>query len=69
MYKAVDFHLLALRFVSDSFFTNNMIEKLDSAAFSHDYIVFGDLDSNFLTIFVNNVGLISIYLFDINLDG
>ena len=41
-----------------------MIEKLDSAIFSDDYFVFGDL----VTFFLNDIGLNGISLDNINLD-
>ena len=66
--KAIDSYLLALKFVSDWFVTNNMIEKLDSIVFSDDYIIFGDLDSDFFTYFVNDIGFTSIFHFNISLD-
>ena len=46
-----------------------MIENFDSAVFSDDYIVLGDLDSNFVKLFINDIGLNSISLFNINLDN
>ena len=48
--KAVENFLLALKFVPDRFVTSMMIKKLDTAVFSNDYIVFGDLDSDFVTL-------------------
>ena len=45
-----------------------MIEKLYKAAFSSDYMVFGDLDSHFVTFFSNDIVLNSITLDNINLD-
>ena len=59
--KAVDSYVLS-HFVPYWFVTNNMIEKLDIAVFSDDYIVFFDLDSAFVTFFINNKGLNSIFL-------
>ena len=47
---------------------NKMIEKLDIALFSNGYTVFGDLNSNFVTFFSNDLGLNSIFLDNINLD-
>ena len=55
--KAVDCYLLTLKFVPDWFVTNNMIEKLDSTMFSDDCIVFSDQDSDFVTFFINDMGL------------
>ena len=46
-----------------------MIEKLDSAKFSDDYFVFGNLDSDFVTFFINDVVFNSISFDSINLDG
>ena len=45
--KAVGSYLLPLKFAPDFFFFffTNMIEKLDNAVFSHDYIVIGNLQS------------------------
>ena len=40
--KVVDSRLLALRFVADWFATGRIIEKLDSAVFSNNYVPFGD---------------------------
>ena len=45
----VDSYLLALKFVPDWFLTGNMDEKRDTAVFYIDYIVFGKLDSDFVT--------------------
>ena len=39
-----------------------MIGKLDNAIFFNDYIVFGDIDSDFVTFFINDIGLNSISL-------
>ena len=44
-----------------------MMEKIDSAVFSDDYIIFGDRDFEFVTFFVDDIGLNSISLFNINL--
>ena len=46
--KAVDSHLLALKFVPDWFVTNKMIKKLDNAVLSNDDEMFGDIMSGFL---------------------
>ena len=45
-----------------------MIEKLDNAIFSNDYIVFGDLDSDFVAFFSSGIGVNSLTLANINLD-
>ena len=62
--KAVNCCLLALQFVPDWFVMNKMMEKLDSAVFSNDYIAFGD--SDFVTFFSRHVGLNNIGLNNIN---
>ena len=46
-----------------------MIEKLDSAVLSDDYIVFGNLVSDFVKFFVSDIGLSSVSLFNINLNN
>ena len=66
--KAVDNFLLALKLVPDWYVTSNIIEKLDNSVFSNDEIVFGDLDSDFVTLFGNDRELSSITLDNINLD-
>ena len=48
--NAVDTYLLAFKFVPDWFATSKMIEKL-TAVFYNVYIVFGDLESDFVTLF------------------
>ena len=49
--KAVDSCVLALKCVRDWFIMSKMIEKLDNAVFSNDYIDFGGLDSDFVIFF------------------
>ena len=44
-----------------------MTEKLECAVLSNDYIFFGDLDSDFITFFSEDIGLKSITLDNINL--
>ena len=44
------------------------METLDSAVFSNEYIVFGDLDSDFVTLFSKDIGFNSIALDNIYLD-
>ena len=65
--KAVDSCLLASKFVPDWFVKNEIIEKPDSAIFCDDYIVFGKLDSDFVTFFSKDIDLNSITLANINL--
>ena len=60
--KAVDSYLLAVKFNPDWFVLSTMIEKLDSAVFSDKYVVFGDLESHFVTIFSRDVVFDSISL-------
>ena len=63
--KAVGFYLLALKNVPDWFLTNKMIEILDNAVFSNEYIVFCDMS----TFFSNDIGLNSTNLNNIKLDN
>ena len=60
--KAVDSYLPALKFVPDWFVPSKIIEKLDHSVFSNDDIVFGDIDSDIVTFFSNDIGLNSISL-------
>ena len=66
--KAVDSCLLALKFVPDLFVTTKMIEQVDSVLFYNDYMVFGDLGSDFVTFFSEDIGLNSITFVNFNLD-
>ena len=45
-----------------------MIEELDSALLSDEYIVFGDLDSDFVIFHSKDIGLNSVTLDNNNLD-
>ena len=65
--KAVDFNLLALKFVPDYFVTNKMIEKLDSAFLQWLYKL-GDLYSDFVTFFSEDLDHNIIIFDNINLD-
>ena len=54
-YKTVHSYLLALKFVSDWFVPDKIMENLDNTAFSNDCIIFSDIKLmpliyNFLTI-------------------
>ena len=67
--KAVDSYLLILKLIPDWFVTSKMIEKLDHALYSNVDIVFGDVDSDIVTFFSNDIVLNSINLKNnINLD-
>ena len=66
--NAVDSCLQALKFVPDWFVTSKVIEELDSAVFSNDYIVFGDLNSDFGTFFSSYIGLNSMTPDNVGLD-
>ena len=48
--------------------TSEITEKLDNAVFPNDDIVFGDIDTDFVTFFWNDIALNSINLTIINLD-
>ena len=66
--KNVNSCLLALKFVPDWSVVNEMIAKLDIVVFFNDYIIFGDLDFDFVTLFGSDIGLYSINLDNTNLD-
>ena len=59
--KAVDAYMLALKFVSDWFVTNKMLEKLDGAVFSTADIVFRDVNPNIAT-FLPVLWTLTIYI-------
>ena len=47
---------------------SKMIKKLDNGVLSNDDLSFGDIDSDTVTFFSNDIGLNSINLNNINLD-
>ena len=57
--KAVDSHLLTFKLVTDWIVTNKMI--------INDWYVFGDLNSDFATVFSRDIDLNSIAIDNINL--
>ena len=71
--KAVKAFLPALKFVPDWFVTSKIIKKLDDALFVNDDIIFMNKDSNNITFFGGDIGVLSvdldkIYLDDVNFD-
>ena len=66
--KAVVAYLPALKLVSNQFFTNKMLKKLDGAVFSNNKKVFADVESNVVIFFRNNMDLNYIHLNSINFD-
>ena len=66
--KVVDICLPTLNFLPDCFVTNEMLEKLDNIAFSIDDIDLNDADCDNVTLFSNDIGLVTIDLNNINID-
>ena len=66
--KAADSCLPKKKIVPDWFTKSKMIEKLDNTVISNDDIVFGDIDSDIVTFFSNDIGLNSVNLNKITLD-
>ena len=60
--KVVDAFLPTLKFVSDRFITNKMLEKLFAIVFSNDNIVFVNEDSDNVTFLVMIMVLIILTL-------
>ena len=68
--KAVNSHLLVLKFVPDWFIISNKIEKLDNSVFSSHDVIFGVLDYDLVTFFGYDIDLNSINLNNVHLaDG
>ena len=65
--KSVKPCLQTLIFVHDCFVRSKIIEELDSSLFHDDYVVFGDLWFNLVTLSREYIGLNSITLDNINL--
>ena len=66
--KAVDYFLPALKFVPNLFFTRKVIKKLHNGLFTSDNILSFDENSDNVTFFSDEVGIISEDLSNINLD-
>ena len=66
--KAVDDCLAALKFVPDWFVTSKMIEKLFTALYSDENILYLNEDSGNVTFCFNERGILSVNLNKINLD-
>ena len=67
--KAVDALLPALKFNSDYFVANKVLEKLDNVVFSNYDIFFVDVDSDAVTFFNDDMDHNTINLNNINFDG
>ena len=69
MYKeAFDTCLPLLKFVPDWFVTNKILKDLHNTVFFNDIIVFVNEDSNNLTIFSDDMGLVYVGLNNVSLD-
>ena len=67
--EAVDDCLAALDFVPDSFVASKMIEKLFTALYGDEIILNFNEDSSYVTFSCNEMGILSVNLNNINLDG
>ena len=60
--KAVDTFLPTLEFIPDWFVTSKMIKKLDDDLFSNGDIIFVYEDSNYVTLFIYEMSILSVDL-------
>ena len=60
--KAADTFLPTSKFVPNWFITSKMIKKLDDVLFSNHDIIFFNEDSNYVTFFSNEIGILSVNL-------
>ena len=67
--KAADGFLPTLKFVPDWFVTSKMIKELDDALFDNDDIIFINEDSSIVMFKKSDMGILSLGLNNINLDG
>ena len=67
--EAVDDCLAALDFVPDSFVASKMVEKLFTALYGDENILNFNEDSSDVTFSCNEMGILSVNLNNINLDG
>ena len=66
--KAVDVFPPTVEFVLDWFVTRKMIKNLNDDLLSNDDIIFGNEDSNSVTLLSDEMGCLSVDLNNINLD-
>ena len=66
--KFVQAFLPVSKFVPDLFVTNKMLEKLDNAVTSNDYILLVHVDSNSITFLSNDIAFNTIDFNNINFD-
>ena len=67
--EAVDDCPAALKFVSDKFVTNKVLEKFDNALHANDDILFYNEDFDKVTLTANNRHILAVYLDKINLNN
>ena len=66
--KAVDVCLSVSKFVPDWFATSKMLEILDNVVFSNDYIDLDHIDSDIITLFVDDMDINTMDFISINFD-
>ena len=66
--EADDNFLAALKFIPDQFVTSKMIKQLVTTLYADDYILYFNEDSGDVAVSCNEIGFLSIYLNNINLD-
>ena len=66
--KAVEDLLSALKFVPDWFVTSKIIKKLDNTLFANDDIIFINKDTDNVSLFGDEMGILTVDLTNINLD-
>ena len=66
--KAVDVCLSVSKFVPDWFATSKMLEILDNVVFSNDYIDLDHIDSDIITLFVDDMDINTMDFININFD-
>ena len=67
--KAVGDSLAALKLIPDWFVTNKMIKKLYTDLYAGDGLLFFDEDSGDVTFSCNEMGTLSVNLYNVNLDN
>ena len=66
--KAVDVCLSVSKFVPDRFATSKMLEILDNVVFSNDDIDLDYIDSDIITLFVDDMDINTVDFININFD-
>ena len=67
--EAVDDSLASLKLIPNWFVTSKMTKNLYTALYANDGLLFFNEDSGDVTVCCNEMGILSVHLYNINLDN